>query len=360
MIQAREFVNKLLFRSLIISILGVSVIARLFPVEAQGLIPGQNQVPSVGINLTLSPSFLTLITDPGEAVSSEIQVTNNNNFTENLTVTIDKFEATDDGARPLISEMKPEDIYKNWVKFDHPTFSVGPGQTRSIKFTLTPPKNAGLGYYYAFVIGRTQKQARKDQGASVSGSPAVLTLLDVRSPQEKRAMQIGNFSTDKLFYEYLPASFQVKMTNTGNIFLFPGGDIFIDSMFHKNIAVLPVNPGHGNVLPGTDRVFTVNWQDGFAVRVPKVKDGKIIIDSRGKPEYTTKYDFSKANEFRFGKYTAHLVMAYDDGQRDVPLEATVTFWIIPWKIIGVAALFVIFALVGLSSIFRSMLGGMKK
>jgi hypothetical protein len=27
-------------------------------------------------------------------------------------------------------------------------------------------------------------------------------------------------------------------------------------------------------------------------------------------------------------------MVYDNGQRDIPMEATVSFWVIPWRLIG--------------------------
>jgi hypothetical protein len=37
-------------------------------------------------------------------------------------------------------------------------------------------------------------------------------------------------------------------------------------------------------------------------------------------------------------------MVYDNGQRDVPMEATVSFWVIPWRLIGgLAALLALLA-----------------
>ena len=52
--------------------------------------------------------------------------------------------------------------------------------------------------------------------------------------------------------------------------------------------------------------------------------------------------FTKAGKF---------VMVYDNGQRDVPIEATVSFWVIPWRLVGAALVVSIFVLIGLLSSF---------
>jgi hypothetical protein len=36
-------------------------------------------------------------------------------------------------------------------------------------------------------------------------------------------------------------------------------------------------------------------------------------------------------------------MVYDNGQRDVPIEATVSFWVIPWRVVGAGAVILIAA-----------------
>ena len=67
------------------------------------------ETPPSGINLTLAPTFLNLVTDPGEEVTSQIKVKNNNNFSEYLKIDIAKFESAEGGERPLISEFTSAD-----------------------------------------------------------------------------------------------------------------------------------------------------------------------------------------------------------------------------------------------------------
>jgi hypothetical protein len=49
-------------------------------------------------------------------------------------------------------------------------------------------------------------------------------------------------------------------------------------------------------------------------------------------------------------------MIYDNGQRDVPIEATVSFWVIPWRVIIALTIVGLFVLIGL----WSSLGKIKK
>lgn len=291
------------------------------------------ETPPSGINLTLAPTFLNLVTDPGEEVTSQIKVKNNNNFSEYLKIDIAKFESAEGGERPLISEFTSSDEYKNWISFSDSQFILDPNETKVIDVTIRAPKEASLGYYYAIIVNRTTQQETVAQGAAVAGAPAILTLLEVRSENAKRELQLVDFKTSKLFYEYLPAEFQITAKNTGNIHIIPSGEIFIDSMRLKEIGTIKTNEGRGNVLPGTERVYTVSWSDSFAVRVPKEDGGLAVRGEKGETKFETKFDFTKANKFRMGKYTAHLLMIYDNGERDIPLEGTVSFWVIPWRII---------------------------
>ena len=300
---------------------------------AQSPTPSSLNVPDApppqGINLNLSPTFLNLRTDPGKSVSSEFRVRNNNSFNEYLEVSLVKFVNSPEGT-PVITDIEAGDDFADWISFGERQFIVLPGQSKTVKFTISPPTSASLGYYYGILVSRIRRA--EGEGTVVSGSTALPVLLDVRSPNAKREVQLISFKPDKLFYEYLPVEFRAEFKNTGNVHVSPIGDIFVDSLFNEEVAVLRVNEGRGNILPNGERTFTAKWDDGFATRVIKTKDGVPLKDDKGNSVYETKYEFSKANLFRFGRYTANVLMVYDNGERDIPVEAKVSFWVVPWKI----------------------------
>lgn len=298
--------------------------------------------PRAAINLSVSPPFLSLTTDPGQEITSEFRIRNNNNFDEYYHIKLQKFETAENGEGVALRELDSGDEFAKWMSVDPQEFELDANQTRTVKVTIKPPNSAALGYYYALVISRLSKSS-VNQGAAISGSAAVPVLLTVRSENTQREVKIGDLKTDKLIYEYLPVTFGVTVENTGNIHTIVAGDLFIDSSFSKNVGSLPINQGRGSVLPNSRRTFSVIWDDGMIINAPLMVDGQTIQDSKGKTKYSTKFDFDKPlSKFRFGKYTAHALLIYDNGERDIPLEARVSFWVIPWRII-LAAVGIIFA-----------------
>ncbi len=278
------------------------------------------------INLSLSPTFVSLVTDPGQETSSQFKVINNSNAQENLKIELAKFEVTQAGASLTLQDLGPEDDFAKWITITPQAFSLSPNQSQTVRFSIAPPKDAALGYYYGLVVRRQKEVTTKEiKQTVVTGAPALPVLLEVRSPNAKRELQLMEFTTDKAFYEYLPVKFSVKVKNTGNIHIVPTGNVFVDWGKKKDVALLSANPARGNILPQAERIFDTSWEDGLIL----YKDGKSAID------------FDKPlSKFRIGRYTATLLLVYDNGQRDIPLEATVSFWVFPWKIIFLVILLI--------------------
>lgn len=315
----------------------ITLLFATFLLSFQAAHAQENSPTNTGINLTVSPVFINLLTDPGKETSSKIKITNNSNITENLSTHLVKFKAAENGTQPTIEDIDKNDEFAKWVSFSENSFTLAPQETKTVTVKISPPESAALGYYYAVVFQRTSENKAEKTGTLVSGAPAVSILLEVKSPKAKREIQIVDATTDKLFYEYLPTDIQIKVKNTGNIHIIPVGNIFIDWGRKKDIGILTFNEGRGNILPNTERTFITTWGDAMITR----KDGK------------TQYDITKADKFRIGRYTANVLVVYDDGQRDIPLEAQVSFWVFPWKIVAVIIAIGLLMLLGIRSMLSS-------
>lgn len=298
------------------------------------------------INLTISPITLFLTTDPGKPTSAQIKIQNNNTETEFLNATIATFEAAEDGDKPILRDMSEADEFKDWLRLSESSFAISPGEWKNIDVTFSPPAEASLSYYYALVFERAVL-AHQPGGTSISGAPALLVLTTVQTPFAVRKLDITSFRAVTAFVEYLPQTFEVKIRNNGNVHTAPTGDIFIHSSSNKNIALLPLNPKKSMILPGTERTFTIEWQDGFPLR-------QRVTSEQGSQTSKTVWDLTKINSFRLGKYTAHVLMVYDDGQRDVPVETKITFWVLPWKLLLGAATILVLFLLGIRSVILSI------
>lgn len=312
------------------------------------------------LNLTTSPLPINLSIEPGESTSTELRIRNSGTQTETLQVGLLKFGANNESGQPRLADREPGDDYFDWVSFSEDTFVAEPNVWKSITMTIDTPPEAGLGYYYAVTFTRAQAADTTDQGASVEGGTAILVLLEVRVPYALRKVEIQEFRANRSVYEFLPAEFEVGLKNSGNIHLIPSGSIFI-TKGDEEVAVLDVNAPRGNILPDSERNFTAVWADGFPVYEAVEENGRVLTNEDGTVKTRLKWDASQLGSLRFGKYKATLLMAYDDGEKDVPIEAVLTFWVIPWRIIFAGLLLLAVLLAGLYFILKNtVLAGRKK
>lgn len=312
-----------------------------------------------GINLEISPLVVDLSTTPGNSVSTDLRIRNSGSIQERLKVSLMKFSAEGENGTPVLLDRQSGDDYFDWTSFSPSSFDAPPGVWQTIKMTINVPKTAAFGYYYAVVFSRASTATPEKGTAAINGSTAVLVLLDAKVPNAKRSLKINNFKADHSIYEFLPTKFSYKLRNEGNIHIRPFGNIFI-SKGGKQVAVLDANPGSGNILPQTNRIYETTWKDGFPTYGPKMKDG-VAVTKQGQTVQELKWDPSKLGNLRFGHYTAKLVMAYDNGSVDVPLEATLSFWVIPWRIIGAIFILILFLGAGIYfTIGRGLGGGLRR
>ena len=285
------------------------------------------------VDLTTSPLPISLSAAPGSTVTTDIRI-KNNSPAQSVKVSLMKFSAYGEAGKPALKEREPGDSYFDWVSFSPSIFTAPTGEWQTVKMTIKIPPKVGFGYYYA-VIFTPANGKPSGKGNILLGSTAVLVLLDVQNPNAKRSMQVVTFQASKHFYEFLPATLKVKIHNSGNVHLQPHGNIYI-TKGKKQVASLIVNNQDGSILPGTNRIYEVDWKDGFPVYADKQQGGKTVLDKTGKPINQLTWDWSKFSKLKFGRYTAHLTVVYDNGKQDVPIDASVGFWVVPVRLILLA------------------------
>ena len=313
------------------------------------LFPSIVSAQTSDFSLITSPLPISLVTEPGTSVSTDIKVKNGGREEETLKINLMKFKAYEDTGKPELLDPEPEDDFLNWVSFSEPSFSLGPNEWKTITATFTVPKEASFGYYYALVFSRANDDETLPGETAIVGGTAVLVLLEARVKDAVRSVEVAEFSAERRFYEFLPATFRITLKNTGTIHLSPRGNIFIDRGDTKNITAIEVNSEKGNILPDSSRIFEVKWEDGFPRYEDRIEDDKAVLDEEGNKEQVLTWNWDDASKCRMGKYTATLLLIYDDGTRDIPIEGTVSFWVVPWRLLGAVGIIVIFFFIGLRS-----------
>ncbi len=330
----------------------VSLLVAAFVVIAGAVLPGlvaaQAATTRPPLSLTTSPIPISVVTVPGKTVTADVRVKNNSTRAETLRIDLQKFGASDDNGNPRLLPRESKDTYFDWVSFSEKQFVAEPNVWKTIKMTITTPPSAAFGYYFAVIFSRSSPDKPTGGASAVEGGVASLVLLDVEAPGASRQAQVIAMTADRKIYEFLPANFNVRLKNVGNVHVAPVGNIFI-KQGDKQVALLEFNTARGNILPRTERQFDTSWNDGFPhydVTTVGSKTTKKLV-----------WNFQDLQKFRIGRYTATMVAVYDNGQRDVPIQSSVSFWVIPWRILGVALLIVLLIGFGLWMIFRSIFRG---
>lgn len=331
-----------LFGVLAAAVLTVNLTAPLAATAATASTPA----PSTGLALQVSPSPLVVTTKPGEQKSVEIKIYNAGASAENLKIALQAFKVDQTNSKVTLAPDSPVEV-ANWVSFANPNFSVKPGERFTERLNINTPASAGFNYNFALIISR-QVPTKAAVGQSViQGSVAIFALLDINRPGANRKLAITSLTTDHHIYEYLPAKITVKLHNEGNTLLLPDGNAYIQRKSNSPIpiSVLGINPGSLYLLPGVQREYQVNWTDGLPAYVT-TQDA-----ANAPPQQHLTWNWRNSH-FRIGRYVTRFVVIYDDGHRDVPVEAETSFWVIPWKLLLGLLIGVIVLLIGLGAMGR--------
>lgn len=317
---------------------------------------------NTGSTITTTPISVDLVAKPGSTTSTVLQVQNNAPQAVSISVKLEEFKANGNNGQAQIYAPPPGDIASQWVHFSQSSFIAQPGAWNQVTMSIALPKTAAYGYYYAVLfVPNTITNTLGSVTNKIKGANAVLVLLNARAPNENNALNVQSYTADKSSYQYLPVNFSVKVHNNGNIYTVPSGDIYISRTKNgKTIDTIDINKGGGNVLPATNRVLQAEWSNGFPAYQLKRINGQIVSDSKGNPVRQLKWDITKISEFRYGKYYARLVLVYNDGSRDIPINGEVSFWVIPWLMLIVLSVVSILLLLGLWTIVRSSIKRLKR
>lgn len=327
-----------------ISCLALATIPALVYAVNFGGIGDSNTAGTFDLQVTPSPLVATI--KPGVKNTVQLKIRNAGTEPEALKIEPRAFKISSDSTSVSLQSTAPPDI-DNWLTLANPTFTVSPGEWYTENITLKVPAAAGFSYSFALDISRQKILGAPSTGQAITGSVDVFTLINVDRPGAKAQLDIDNFQTDRKVYEYLPANLSIRFRNSGNTISQPSGNIFIQ---HSNngthpLAALTVNPRGSYILPGTTRTISATWNDGFP-------HYDVTTGSNGKTTRKLSWAGANLSRLRIGRYTASLVAVYNENGRDVPITGTVSFWVIPWKIIGVLLLVLLLVLFALFMIGR--------
>lgn len=239
---------------------------------------------------------------PGQTIIQEISVTNRISDKRTFRLEVEDITGSADGssAVSLTGAARGPYSIRDYISFPKDTFVLALGERARIPVKITLPPDAEPGGFYGSVLVSTVQ----DPGSAgvVPRSPIVarvgsLFFLTVGGDAEVAGETKGiSLINGKWWYEKGPIELGVLYENTGSVHVNPYGELTITNMFGEEVGFVELEPWF--VLPASLRVREITWD----------------------------------REFLLGRYT--VTASINRGYEDVVDEVSVSFWVLPWKIVG--------------------------
>ena len=268
--------------------------------------------------LTISPVKLDLQGNPGQIISGEIQLFNEQAETKTFYSSFENFEASGETGAPHFIGNQGD--LATWITTETQV-TLNPGEQKKFPFSVTIPKDAEPGGHFAAIFWGTQQPSDKGGGqVSVGGKLGILVLLSV-SGGDHEGGGLLDFGTkgNARFFDSLPVSFVYRIHNTGVDRIVPDGTIAIRNFFIIPSMNLSANPKKSSALPGSTRKFEAIWGDGLQNQSSNIFTGFFAAASR------------ELFHPHMGWYVANMQIAL--AQDTSAASQTFMFFIIPWQLL---------------------------
>ena len=283
---------------------------------------------NAGQALEIAPPVVTLSADPGKTLNIAISLRDISSSNLIVTNEVNDFVAAGEDGTPkiLLNDDNTDNPFslRNWIS---PIASINltPHQIKTINVILKIPKDATPGGHYGVIRFTANPAELHTTGVSLSASLGSLILINV-SGKTTEKLSLAEFTASKggrssSVFEAAPISFTVRLKNNGNVYEAPAGQITLTDMYHKTVGLVNINLQARNILPQSIRLFTGDL------------DSTVL-----------------GNKHLFGHYTAKLHITYGSPKQAV--DSSISFWIIPYKLITTAVVALVIGFFLLRSTIR--------
>ncbi len=280
--------------------------AAFSPSLASAFSVSQVTVEPVG-DFVVEPAKIELTLEPGETVTKTVTVTSRISGETDFSISLEDFLGTDNGsyAVRLLGDQVSPYSFRSAIRPDASSFSLGFGERAVVSIEIAAPAAAAPGGYYTSVVVAGDPRGDTLDGGGAKVVSRVAQLLFVRvdgEVEESGALLDFRLSPPGFFRSGGPFQFEALFQNTGNVHLAPYGSVTVRNLIGSTVAEIPVDAYYA--MPKSMRYRTVEWP--------------------GKP-------------MMLGYYTAEIELYKGYGDEGDTSKATVSFLVIPWLYLGIAA-----------------------
>lgn len=248
--------------------------------------------------LSIQPVKIDQTINPGDTIDGTILLSNASDGPVDVAVSLQDFLPTAGyDSIQFVGRTDGVTSVVDWIQVGgKQEFSLALGQSVSVPYTITAPKNAEPGSHLGVILFKATPSGAQVGSLKVGTQVGTLVLIAIPGNHLEKG-NILDF-TVPTFQQSGPIAFDIKFQNTGTVHFEPKGSIVIRNMFGGKVGEVPIT---GQVvLPSSVRELKFSWDAGT---------------------------------FVIGRYTAAATIY--DGDNNALTSKEVSFWIVPvWYILG--------------------------
>jgi len=274
-----------------------------------------NSVSAQAAGVRITPAVIEESLDPGTVKEYTVSIENLDGADHTFYIFTRDISDVQSGGVPIFAEDDDEKTgyeLSDWISLPVSEIQLAGNGKTNISFTISVPDTASPGSHFGGVFISVDPPKMESSGAAVGYQVANIISLRVSGDAIEQA-NIRQFSTTKFLYGSQNVDFLVRIENEGNVLVRPTGPLEIINMLGNKVGTVIFNESRKGVFP----------------KVPNPSSP----EDNGVREFQISW---QGDAIGFGRYEAILSPSYGDQGAKKTMSSTVSFWILPWNIIGPA------------------------
>lgn len=276
-------------------------------------------------DFVVGPGKIEMELAPGEKGTFDLQISNRLGTVKTFSIGEEDFTGSNNPKETVVllgSDRGPYSL-KDYIAVSTSTIDIEHGTRVRVPVSVSIPRDAQPGGLYGSVIVGTisKNEVTNSTGGVVSSNPVIsrigtLIFIKVKGDvnENGRLTDFKLAGNKKIIFDSNNIKFNLFFQNEGNVHLNPKGTITVKNMLGTTVGTITVEPWFA--MPKSLRFREVGW----------------------------------SSTFLFGKYSA--LANVERGYGELSDDASVSFWVIPWKILLVIFLAIIIVVAIVKKLFR--------
>lgn len=247
-------------------------------------------------DVSITPAILNFKAGPRDILEETITVKNLTGHRLDVYASVNNVDP-EEGKKEFESIVGEESAgsLANWIRVSRQVIELEDNEEREIPIEIRVNLRANPGTYHAIIsFSSGSNRLEAERGARIRGEQLTINVEVLEDIRER--LQLGTFTSDKVFFSGPEVALSFNLENIGNRALTPTGEVHIYDRRGRELASIPANELNTEITPNNNTQLGAVW------------------NATG----------------NFGRYKAFLDVEYGSNQQGT-VNDTVYFWVIPWQ-----------------------------